>query len=794
MHPRVVSFVSTNYYHYKAVSQSVSQSVSDLVTMIDAIIELKSSYLSPPLCEGYAAVNAGEDPTHTENDHIRNHDENDKSYPDFTVPHNFQQELCHLLSRMNVNCVADVIDYTAIDFHQDYSSGIVTQTMVSFSHEVTSSLHLQTPDASPDGFFSVDVLLRDCALSLPGDDDEVTSHAMAYTLRSLVPVAPVRSLWPLAADDFRHNDDGNTLSLIQPLGVQFMIDTNSHELKLYSSTVGNRFLKREQYSLYASSFTISWKDSIRSIQHDPVLVVLFCLLAIMAVIFFDVMFFLMENPSPKVGTYPFLLGSMRKCVRLVWYSIHLYGKVGMTFFWSLMLCVMDVVTFVRLVAYRSLCTLAMIRVLPSVIWTNIKNGVGYFNFLVSSFICSVVLNLPFSSIFGKRLLSTAMQSFLGFHRSFRSSFHFFLSAQYTIVSRFVFYVAKMPAAFATCVGWCLSLLLKPFRWMVSKIISIVTFPLRVFTKRGWSDGPTWARSKTWMTPQCKEKTPSYCPSICPVTFYKPRSNKSTGSEPCLDYTAETTKSPCSLKGVALFRDDMPSSSTYSGNNAESNKTKSSPSGIHSDHIRDIRDEHLLIYESHLHSSLVNHMDQKNCSGSVDIIAPTHYSCHSFDVEEKCQSMAGIMTETVPLDKVLNSCKDENNDSDLCEPISKHNTVSVELQEKHDHPTNDYFALGHSHQDGDAAKKKLQLCNAYVQSELETKLSSSTSCLHIDVVEDETEKNNSKNSVEADHNNFVQGIEELLVEDNTSKNAEGNISAWASRKQRGQQRILWNGTD
>mmetsp|Transcript_11307 Transcript_11307/g.21154 ORF Transcript_11307/g.21154 Transcript_11307/m.21154 type:complete len:1145 (+) Transcript_11307:1699-5133(+) len=742
--------------------------------MVDAIIQLQSFYISPPLCSGRGI--ADDDGTaDAETPHLLHHD---KPYVGFSFKEDFLREICHLLSRMNVNCVADVIDYTAIDFHQDYSSGIVTQTMVSFSHDKTSSVHVHTPDASSDGFLSVDVLLRDCEWSLPGDDDEVTSHAMAYTLRSLVPVTPVRSLWQLDANDFHRDEKGNHLLLKDPLGVQFMMDTNSHELKLYSSSIGNRFLNSHEQSFHASP-KMSWGDSIHSIQHDPVLIALLCLLAIMAVVFFDVMIFLMENPPPKIGTYPFLLGSMRSCVYFVWYSIKLYGEVGLSVLWSLVDGVMEFVTLVRLVVvYRSLCILDEIRLLPSVIWVKT-------NMLVS-YSWNVILKFSFCREFGQKLLASATQSVLGFARFLRSSIYLVLSTPCLIISTFVFHVTKIADGVRTFIRkFFMSLSWRPSVCIVSKFFSLVTFPWRVFTKRSLrADPTTLQQSKHLMTPQCKGSTPTYCPSICPVTFYKSRpSNESTDSEQYhLECTTKRTMSPSgSLKGVALFHDDVDSCSPRD----ESYKTKISPSSICTDSFRDIRIEQLLLYESHLHNSAVDHLDHDDS----DHIAFPQGSSRSFDGKEECNPIESesVIIENFQYDKVLDACEDSvKGDRDPCEPISKQNYDRVEFQEVGNHPPNDEFAFVEcSDKNGDShCEKNLELFNARVPSKVETNQSWNatmlSTCLHDDILDNETDvgetdkvtvcypRNISKNVVEVEYSNSIQGTRDSFIDDETTK--------------------------
>lgn len=731
--------------------------------MVDAIIELESSFISPPLCDGISFV-ADEDQTDAGNARIRDN----QAYVDFSVTTDFQQEMCYLLSRMNVHCVADVINYTVIDFHQDDTSRIITQSTVSFSREGKSYLHVQTPDASPDDFFSVDLFLHDCEWSLPVEDDEVTSHAMAYALRSVVPIAPVRNLWQLILDDFQRDVDGNTLLLKDPLRVPFRMDTNSHELKLYSGTFGNRLLKSYKTSVDSSS-RMSLGNSIQSIQHDPVLIALLCLLAIMAVIFFDVMIFFMETPSPKVGTYPFLLGYIRHCVLFSWYSIKLYGKVGWNVLRSLMFCVMDVVTFVRFVVYKSICILGMVRVLPSVIWIKIKFGLGYVSIL-GSYSCSVNLKFPFRCGLGKRLLVTVMQSVVCVQRCLQSGFHLFLSMQYLIASKIVCNVTKLVVCIITFLARCLSLVMKAPLWILSKIMSVVTFPLRLFVKRSLRADSSLGTSKCWMTPQCKESPPSYCPSICPVTFYKPRSDKSTCNGSHLDDTTERTRSPGSLKGIALFQDDVDSSSPCAEKSDESNNMKSPPSQIRSGSIRDIRDEHLLRYERHLHSSVLDHLDQH---GS-DNITPPSTPFKSTDGEKKRNPIETTGMNVFQCDKVFNSCEDEKDVGDQCEQNFKQDNNCLESQEESNLSVSEGFTNG---KDGDTAEKSVELCNTSGQSKVEPNLSSNTTmastCLHADVLENEIEVgettvNNTKNADRAEDNNSIQRSGEFLVEASVTK--------------------------
>lgn len=638
-HARIVLYCITisSPQHFQFASISYN--------MIETLIEFESSFLRPQLCAAnrpFPGTDCSDNDTSAAN-----------ADSHCTVANAVYYDLCDLILSMNVGIECSV-ETIGLDTYYNKTShdndgdriqsesplGIDAKNALSFRHGETKimSLAYPIPIHSQGDLPMMELYLGDCAwIDIPRDGDmnggeEAKGRDKRMNaLRNLAHIESTSDHWRLGRDSFIPLDtratadpdsdpdvdeQRRTFVLKEAIKADFKI-AMSHDIQDYADSLHFRDdanasprhemnVRFEPYPAHMhahthastrriDTFSLTWSEALQSIQHDPVLCVLLGLLAIVTVVFFDVVIFLMGDPRPKPGSCPFLFGVVRTCLMGMWMGISLYMRVGRRSF----VC-MGLVLLGSIISWKNIC------------WRLFKSFASW--------------NKVCWRLF---LVKIKVKAWIGF-------------VYYSLCK-----VWLVPRALVISIGagavWVQEAVLACLVSVANVFLKVLQFPSRLLLRLRLRSSPSLdddkgnelqqvhnaecnnaeceMNMKNIMTPPHQKKSPS-CPTVCPVTAYKPRTAESQvsvtnlllpfvspdGSESEAEVSPSTRR--FSETRTLLFDTEatlMEGTDTEMA--MEMQPRVVSPRNAQFKNDRNIRDRQLAIYEDLLFASVTDEIDQ-----------------------------------------------------------------------------------------------------------------------------------------------------------------------------------------
>ena len=485
--------------------------------MIETVIELESSFQSPALCTTTR-------PAFSRHADCISADSANESL--CMIANSIHLDICELIPAVNIECQIDAVgldSYYNQTIHDRIESGVHFNNALSLRDGGKSTLSLSFPIQDPlstvlDGGTLVELYLRDCAWTF-SEGDALTSKR-GNDLRNLALIEPVISYWQLSHEHFTDlegvSDMGNDKTVVKAaIKVDFRFSI-SHDLEDYALPLKNGHGDRYYFEPYPAR--PSWSQAFHTIQHDPVDCALLGLLAMVTVIFFDVVLFVMGDPQPKPGSCPFILGAVRKIFILIWMTIRAYLCTGKSSFDCMILGLLE-----SLACYKRFCCAKVKSFTRSVcaswwsIWwrvrtiaTSCKRGI---HFLPGSITSSLLFLLgSFASY-----QTSCFDKIKAFTRSVCSScgntwWRIKTIAGSAMTRSIILWISVVTS---------LASLPKYYLWLLQSRLRSST-SCEAKSEMGTEQNPG---EVVMTTPNQKERVP--CPPTCPITFYKSRSPEST---------------------------------------------------------------------------------------------------------------------------------------------------------------------------------------------------------------------------------------------------------------------------